>query len=61
MYIKVGQIFGVSKNGSWALVDTCNTFFVGHELEHAEEGLEMCQKVHLGSDLLEGVGHTTRC
>ena len=42
--IKLGQIFGSSKNGSWALVDACNFFFVGHELEHAQEALDMCQK-----------------
>ena len=24
--IKLGQIFGTSKNGSWALVDACNSF-----------------------------------
>ena len=27
--IKLGQIFGSSKNGSWALVDACNFFFCG--------------------------------
>ena len=27
LYIKVGQILGLSKNGSWALVDVCNFFF----------------------------------
>ena len=26
-HIEVGQIFGLSKNGSWALVDTCSSFF----------------------------------
>ena len=41
--IKLGQIFGSSKNGSWALVDARNFFFVGHELEHAQEALDMCQ------------------
>ena len=41
--IKLGQIFGSSKNGSWALVDACNFFFVGHELEHAQEVLDICQ------------------
>ena len=41
--IKLGQIFGSSKNGSWALVDACNFSFVGHELEHAQEALDMCQ------------------
>ena len=25
--IKLGHIFGPSKNGSWALVDACNFFF----------------------------------
>ena len=28
LYIKVGQISGLSKNGSWALVDGCNFFFL---------------------------------
>ena len=41
--IKLGQIFGSSKNRSWALVDACNFFFVGHELEHAQEALDICQ------------------
>ena len=37
-------MFGSSKNGSWTLVDTHNCFFfVGHELEHAQEALDMCQ------------------
>ena len=43
LYIKVGQILGLSKNGSWVLVDACRFFFMGHELEHAQEALEMCQ------------------
>ena len=42
--IKLGQIFDSSKNGAWALVDAHNFFFVGHELEHAQEALDMCQK-----------------
>ena len=29
--IKLGQIFGSSKNGSWALVDACNFFFLIYE------------------------------
>ena len=29
--------------GHGALVDACNFFFVGHELEHAQEALDMCQ------------------
>ena len=28
--IKVGQIFVLSKNGSWVLVDACNFFWGGH-------------------------------
>ena len=28
LYIKVGQILWLSKNGSWALVDVCNFFFL---------------------------------
>ena len=43
LYIKVGQILGLSKNGSWALVDAHRFFFMGHELEHAQEALEMYQ------------------
>ena len=50
--IKLGQIFGSSKNGSWALVDAHNLFFVGHDLEHAQEALEMCQNALLGFGLL---------
>ena len=30
--IKLGQIFGSSKNGSWALVDAHNFFFLIYEL-----------------------------
>ena len=37
LYIKVGQILGMSKNGSWVLVDARRFFFVGHELEDAQE------------------------
>ena len=40
LYIKVGQILGLSENGSWVLVDACRFFFVGHELEHAQEDLK---------------------
>ena len=29
--IKLGHIFGSSKNGSWALVDACNFFFLIYE------------------------------
>ena len=43
LYIKVGQILGLSKNGSWVLVDAHRFFFMGHELEHAQEALEICQ------------------
>ena len=41
LYIKVGQILGLSKNGSWVLVDAHRFFFVGHELEHAQEDLKI--------------------
>ena len=37
LYIKVGQILELSENGSWVLVDAHRGFFVGHELEHAQE------------------------
>ena len=40
LYIKVGQILGLSENGSWVLVDARRFFFVGHELEHAQEDLK---------------------
>ena len=31
LYIKVGQILGLLKNGSWVLVDAHRFFFMGHE------------------------------
>ena len=40
---KVGQIFFNPKRRSWALVGACNFFFVGHDLGHAQEALEICQ------------------
>ena len=40
LYIKVGQILVLSKNGSWVVVDARRFFFVGHELEHAQEVLK---------------------
>ena len=40
LYIKVGQILELSKNGSWVLVDARMFFFVGHELERREEDLK---------------------
>ena len=40
LYIKVGQILELSENGSWVLVDAHRFFFVGHELEHAQEDLK---------------------
>ena len=30
LYMKVGQILRLSENGSWALVDALNFFFVGY-------------------------------
>ena len=45
LYIKVGQISGLSRNGSWVLVDARRYFFVGHELEYAQEALEMCKNI----------------
>ena len=30
LYMKVGQILRLSKNGSWALVDARHFFFVSH-------------------------------
>ena len=32
LHIKVGQSLGLSKNGSWVLVDARRVFFVAHEL-----------------------------
>ena len=43
LYIEVDQILGLSENGSWVLVDAHRFFLMGHELEHAQEALEMCQ------------------
>ena len=40
LYIKVGQILELSRNGSWVLADACRFYFVGHELEHAQEDLK---------------------
>ena len=40
--IKLGQIFGTSKNGSWVLVDAHNFFFLIYQLGHKQEALEMC-------------------
>ena len=36
-------------------------FFLKHELGDAEEALEMGQIYKFGFDLLEEVGHTTKC
>ena len=36
-------------------------FSVNHELGDAHEGLEMGQIYKFGFDLLEEVGHTTKC
>ena len=41
----MGQICFGQKRRSWALVGACNSFFVGHDLGHAQEALEICQKV----------------
>ena len=59
--IEVGQIYGLSRNGSWALVDARSSFFFNHELRDAQEALEMGQIYKFGFDLLEEVGHTTKC
>ena len=40
--MKVGQICGSSKNGAWIVVDVCISFFLGHELGHTQEALQMC-------------------
>ena len=39
-----GSNFLRSKKEVIALVDTCNFFFVGHDLGHTQEALEICQK-----------------
>ena len=41
---KVGQTFSGQKRSSWALVGACAFFFVGHDLVHTQEALEICQK-----------------
>ena len=46
--IEVGQIYGLSKNGSWALVDAHSSFFFNHELGGAQEALEMGQIYKFG-------------
>ena len=47
---------------SWALVDARSSFFFwNHELGEAQEALEMGQIYKFGFDLLEEVGHTTKC
>ena len=43
LYIKIGRILRMSKNGSWVLVDARHFFFVGHLLEHAQSALKMCE------------------
>ena len=52
--IKLGQIFGSWKNGSWALVDARNFFLWFINWEHVQEALEMCQNALLGFGLLLG-------
>ena len=57
LYMKVGQILRMSKNGSWALVDARHFFFCGSLI-----------RAHTGSfgdvpkfcDLLVEVGHMTK-
>ena len=34
--IEVGQILGLSKNGSWAVVDTHSSFSLGHAQEASD-------------------------
>ena len=49
-------------NKSWVLVDACSSFvFLNHELGEAQEALEVGQIYKFGFDLLEEVGHTTKC
>ena len=56
LYMKVGQILRLSKNGSWALVDAC-PFFCG-SLIRADRG--SFENVRKHFDLLVEVGHMTK-
>ena len=57
LYIKVGQISGLSKNGSWALVDARNFFFFDLLIEGMHRKLCKCvnrrkpRKYKTGSNL----------
>ena len=57
LYIKVGQIFRMSKNGSWALVDARHFFFCGSLIRAHTGSFEDVQKCF---DLLVKVGHMTK-
>ena len=39
-YTKVGQIFGLQKKGSWAVIDARTFLFLDHELGHGEGALK---------------------
>ena len=43
---KVGQIFSLRKEGHGPLLVPVTFFFVDHDLRHAQEALEICQKAH---------------
>ena len=43
---KVGQFFLVRKGGHGPLLVPVTFFFMGHDLGHAQEALEICQKAH---------------
>ena len=45
--IKLGQILGSSKNGSWALVDARNVFFLDLLIESMHRKLWICAKMQL--------------
>ena len=54
LYIKVGQIFGLPKNGSWTLVDAHHLFFCGPLIRARTGSFEDVRKLF---DLLVEVGH----
>ena len=47
LYIKVGQISGLSKNGSWALVDARNFFFFDLLIKSMHRKFWICAKMQL--------------
>ena len=57
LYMKVGQIFGLPKNGSWTLVDAHHLFFCGSLIRACTGSFGDVPKFF---DLLVEVGHMTK-